>query len=100
MAHPFWLNRESIADLEKYLGELRDMGLMGLECVYSDHPPEFRAQCIEIAKRLGLVITGGADFHGGVTKPEVSMGSGAGGGFKVQPELLDGLHAAKEKAAR
>lgn len=97
MAHPLWLNRENLADLEKYLAELRDMGLMGVECVYSDHPPEFRAGCIEIAKRLGLVVTGGADFHGGVTKPEVSLGSGAGGGFKVPADLLQGL---KESAAR
>lgn len=94
MAHPLWLNRENVDDLEKYLGELRNMGLLGVECIYSDHPPEFRAQCIEIAKRLGLVVTGGADFHGGVTKPEVSLGSGAGGGFKVPAELLDGLRRA------
>ncbi|MBP9893532.1 MAG: PHP domain-containing protein [Planctomycetes bacterium] len=98
MAHPLWLNRESIEDLEKYLGELRDMGLLGVECVYSDHPPEFRAQCIEIANRLGLVVTGGADFHGGVTKPEVSLGSGAGGGFKVPAELLDRLREAGNEA--
>lgn len=98
MAHPLWLNRESIEDLETYLGELRDMGLMGVECIYSDHPPEFRAQCIGIAQRLGLVVTGGADFHGGVTKPEVSLGSGAGGGFSIPAALLDRLRAAAVQA--
>ncbi|GIK51528.1 MAG: PHP domain-containing protein [Planctomycetaceae bacterium] len=98
MAHPYWLNRKNVQDLEVYLAELKDLGLMGVECVYSDHSSEFQRQCIEIAHRLGLVVTGGADFHGGVTKPEVSLGSGPGGGFKVPAELLEGLKRAAAKA--
>lgn len=99
IAHPLWLNHPSLADLEAYLAELKAMGLLGVECIYSDHPPEFRQACVEIARRLGLVVTGGADFHGGVTKPEVSMGTGAGGGFRVEADLLGPLRAAARHAA-
>ncbi|MCC6572910.1 MAG: PHP domain-containing protein [Planctomycetes bacterium] len=98
MAHPYWLLRPSIEDLEKYLTELRGYGLMGVECVYSDHPPEFRAAVETIARKLGLVITGGADFHGGLTKPEVTLGHGPGGGFKIPADLLDPLFKARDKA--
>jgi len=100
MAHPFWLNRLSLSDLESYLAELKGFGLMGVECVYSDHAPDFRAQSAEIATRLGLIVTGGADFHGGATKPEVTLGHGAGGGFKVPGDLLDGLKLAIAQSQR
>ncbi len=98
MAHPYWLNRPDLADLDKYLAELKSYGLMGVECVYSDHPAEFRDACVAIAGRLGLVVTGGADFHGGITKPEVTMGHGPGGGFKIDAKLLDPLYRARDLA--
>jgi hypothetical protein len=48
-----------------------------------------------LAQRLGLLITGGSDFHG-VTKPDIEVGSGRGD-LKVNPRLLAPL---KEAAAR
>lgn len=95
IAHPFWLSRDSLEDLEEYLTELKGYGLRGMEIVYSDHPPEIQQAYLEIAERLGMVVTGGSDFHGGgVVKAEVTLGHGPGGGFHVPGELLAPLKAA------
>lgn len=92
IAHPFWLNKPNLAELEAYLLELKGYGLRGMEVVYSDHPNELQDAYKAMAARLGLITTGGSDFHGGgVVKPEVTLGHGPGGGFHVPGELLDPL---------
>ena len=91
IAHPFWLNRKSIEDLDEYIAELKGYGLKGMEIVYSDHPSDLQTEYIKIANKHDLIVTGGSDYHGGTTKPEVTLGHGPGGGFHVPGELLDGL---------
>ena len=44
--------------------ELRDAGLGGIEVYYSEHPPAIRTQLAAVASDLGLVATGGSDYHG------------------------------------
>jgi predicted metal-dependent phosphoesterase TrpH len=44
--------------------ELQEMGLAGLEVFYPDHTEETVVLYQDIAKNLGLVCTGGSDFHG------------------------------------
>ncbi|WP_146842264.1 PHP domain-containing protein [Cellulomonas composti] len=39
-------------------------GLAGLEVDHRDHPPEQRERLRAIADRLGLLVTGGSDYHG------------------------------------
>lgn len=96
IAHPFWLNRKSLKDLDAYIGELVGYGLKGMEIVYPDHSPEIQRAYFEIAKKHDLIVTGGSDFHGGgVVKPEVTLGHGTGGDFCVPAELLEGLKAAR-----
>jgi len=100
IAHPFWLNRKSLEDLDAYIGELVGYGLRGMEIVYPDHSPEIQRAYIEIAKKYDLIVTGGSDFHGGgVVKPEVTLGHGTGGDFRVPAELLQKLKAAAGGAA-
>lgn len=63
MAHPRARSRGrtvSIAGIE----ELVAAGLGGLEVDHRDHSPSDRQELRELAKRHGLFITGGSDYHG------------------------------------
>lgn len=46
------------------LDELTGYGLMGLECWYSKYPPDRCEHLAGIAKKRGLLISGGSDYHG------------------------------------
>jgi 3',5'-nucleoside bisphosphate phosphatase len=46
------------------LRELREMGLAGLEVYYRTFPPETVTMVGQVAKSLGLLATGGSDYHG------------------------------------
>jgi hypothetical protein len=65
------------------------MGLKGIEVYYPEHSPERIAHYAVLAKRHGLLITGGTDFHGSIT-PEIKMGSGKGNLF-IPYELYEKL---------
>lgn len=73
VAHPLTLKRGNGEELEAELKRLKDVGLLGLEVYYSGHTPEQTALLAEMADRLGLVKTGGSDFHG-APKPNVHLG--------------------------
>ncbi len=80
LAHPKYVALHEGETLEDILRTLVDAGLDGIECFYTDHTPEETAEYLELAKRYGLIVTGGSDFHGSV-KPEIALGSGTGGLF-------------------
>jgi predicted metal-dependent phosphoesterase TrpH len=67
------------------LRELRDAGLAGLEVDHPDHPPLVRDRLRDLADELGLVVTGGSDFHG---DPEHVLGA-----YTTVPENLEALEA-------
>jgi 3',5'-nucleoside bisphosphate phosphatase len=57
LAHPGRLKDETIVD------DLAEQGLAGLEVFYATHTPQMTAHFRAVASRLGLVMTGGSDFH-------------------------------------
>lgn len=73
MAHPLTLKMENWETLEAELKRLKDLGLGGVETYYSQHSPEETRRISEMADRLGLLKTGGSDFHG-APKPNVFLG--------------------------
>jgi len=73
LAHPFTLGLHTPETLGPLLEELKVQGLAGLECYYPEHSPQQEAFYLNAARELGLLITGGSDFHGD-NKPEVSLG--------------------------
>lgn len=73
LAHPFTLGLHTFESLRPLLQELMVLGLAGLECYYPEHSPEQQALYLSLARNLGLLITGGSDFHGD-NKPEVRLG--------------------------
>ncbi len=73
LAHPYSLNLQGEA-LFKEVSLLKEQGLMGIECFYSLHTKEFTTLCLDIAKRLDLLVTAGSDFHGEDVRKGISMG--------------------------
>ena len=90
LAHPLSLE-VGPAGLEQAVGELADMGLVGMECWYGRYSPEDRAGLADLAGRLGLAVTGGSDHHG-TYKPDLRVGVGRGD-LAVPDELLETLRA-------
>lgn len=58
MAHP------GKTSIDARLVSLRDAGLDGLEAFHPDHEPATVARYTRLADDLGLLLTGGSDFHG------------------------------------
>jgi hypothetical protein len=89
LAHPFTLEYTSIGHLKMILEQLRDWGLAALEVYYPEHSPERQAVYKKLAQELGLLLTGGSDYHG-VIKPEVKLGL-VGPDQHVSYELVEKL---------
>ncbi len=89
LAHPFTLEYSSTQHLKMILQQLREWGLTALEVYYPEHSPERQAQYKKLAQELGLLTTGGSDYHG-VIKPEVKIGL-VGPNQRVSYELVEKL---------
>lgn len=89
LAHPQTLGFEDDRRLEVLVGELVEMGLMGIETHHSGAEPERRRLMRRMADRLGLAPSGGSDFHG-TYKPGVAVGTGTGD-LLVPDDFLEGL---------
>ncbi len=72
VAHPVQLD-QPIHILYQLFENLKENGLWGIEAYHSTQKPEQSATYCKMAKRLGLKITGGSDFHG-LNKPDVKLG--------------------------
>ena len=77
LAHPFTLNCATREQLTGLLRRLKEQGLQGLECLYSEHTPEQTREYLHLAAELDLRVTGGSDFHG-QNKEGVEMLTGYG----------------------
>ncbi len=73
LAHPFTLGLGSARALKNTLEELTAVGLAGIEAIYAEHTPEQEALYLRLARELGLLVSGGSDFHGD-NKPEIVLG--------------------------
>ncbi|HEX6245737.1 MAG TPA: PHP domain-containing protein [Polyangiales bacterium] len=76
-AHPLARNIQRPGGFDRLLRELKAAGLDGVEEVHPAQQSESRRRIRKLARELGLVLTGGSDFHGEAT-PGVSIGSGRG----------------------
>lgn len=76
LAHPSWV-RLADRSLIELVRELKVAGLDGLEVYYSTHASRQTREYLSLAQHLGLLVTGGSDFHG-LTKPDIDVGIGKG----------------------
>lgn len=72
LAHPYQLSLEN-NELERLIKKLTVWGLDALECYYPKHTAEQQELYLRLAKRYGLHVTGGSDFHGEMVKPDVHL---------------------------
>lgn len=94
LAHPYSLDR-GIAEFEKIVVRLMDFGLEGLECLYPLHKRSQTEKFLNLAEKLGLLVTGGSDFHGD-NKPEVKLGA-VNDGQNIPYMLLEKIKARRER---
>jgi predicted metal-dependent phosphoesterase TrpH len=94
LAHPatIYMPDDQLKGLVKGLAR---SGLGGIEAYYAEHHPENIARFSEWAKELGLICTGGTDFHGKNT-PDLRLGTGFGQ-LHVPDEALEQLKAARDR---
>jgi len=64
IAHPAQLKCRNRAQLERIVRGLIRGGLDAIEVYHCNHTPEQTRAYLDLARRLGLCITGGSDFHG------------------------------------
>jgi predicted metal-dependent phosphoesterase TrpH len=69
IAHPGLVGKDAIVE------ELIPEGLLGLEALHPDHSPEERKRFSQMAENLGLIATGGSDFHGAGAEHRGDLGS-------------------------
>lgn len=71
---------------DRLLPKLKEYGFWGVEAY---HPAHSDGQCREfqsLARREGLFVTAGSDYHGSV-KPEISLGQETRGGLYLQESM-------------
>ena len=90
LAHPVQLKCRDLEQVEHFTARLRALGLDGIETRHSDHGTQFTAQLEALADRLGLLTTGGSDYHG--SRKSVELGS-----QEVPLEVYERLREAWEK---
>lgn len=77
LAHPHTLGLTTASAMADLLTRLGRAGLVGLEAFYSSYRRHEREGYADLARRFGLVPSGGSDFHGRY-KPGLEIGSGYG----------------------
>lgn len=75
--------------IKKFVTELREAGLDGIEGYYSEYTPEMQDKYQKLAADMGLKISGGTDFHGAM-KPHISIGTGLGN-LKIPYSVLENI---------
>jgi 3',5'-nucleoside bisphosphate phosphatase len=84
LAHPIRVK----GDVAAMLPELCGAGLNAIEAYHSDHSPEDTRSYLELARRFGMLATGGSDFHGSA-KPGVELGTGRGKNLQIPDDLVE-----------
>ena len=88
LAHPL-LYHLSDKELCKLIEHLKPVGLDAIEAIYSCNEADDEMYVRSLAKKYGLAISGGSDFHG-TNKPDISLGTGKDN-IRVPEELLKHL---------
>ena len=96
LAHPQTLSL-SDDELSDLLSRLTSMGLAGVEVYYYSHSEEETALYSSLARKYGLIVTGGSDFHGpGMIETRLGVGRG---NMKIPKSIADDLKQLHQKSS-
>jgi len=73
LAHPISLKLKNFDEYREMFEMLRDKGVMGIEAYTSRQTDDESETFRQMADELGMLVTGGSDFHG-ANKPDVQLG--------------------------
>lgn len=92
IAHPKTLKRSDV-ELMKLIKEMVSCGLQGIEVYHSSFSEEETNKYLEIANELGLLVSGGTDYHGVTVKPYIEIGTGKNNNVLIKKlSLLDSIN--------
>lgn len=94
LAHPHTLGINRSVEMADILDELKSYGLIGLEAHYSAYHQHERDGYADLARRFGLLASGGSDYHG-TYKQGIELGSGHGD-LAVPESLLEALRERRQ----
>ncbi|MBP1632392.1 MAG: hypothetical protein H6Q11_680 [Acidobacteria bacterium] len=97
LAHPHTV-AVAAEDYAAALAAFRDLGGAGVECHYPDYPAELQEHLSSFTRRLGMIPTGGSDYHGAL-RPGLAVGTGRGD-LAVPDEAAAELRRAAGRAER
>ncbi|MBQ9013708.1 MAG: PHP domain-containing protein [Bacilli bacterium] len=81
LAHPNQLKMDD-KKLEETIKNMILLGLDGIEVYHSCHTKQEQEKYYSLAKKYNLLISGGSDYHGINTKPDVKLGVTTSGKIK------------------
>lgn len=87
LAHPYTLNL-SDEKLEAQIKSMIECGLRGIEAYHSNHTPEETKKYLLLAEKYNLLVSGGSDYHGPHTKPDIHLGTGKNNNLKIKKLTL------------
>jgi predicted metal-dependent phosphoesterase TrpH len=90
LAHPIRLGKRNHREEESLIGEMAGYGLRAIEVYHSDQTAADSARYLDVARKYGLLVTGGSDFHG-ENKPSIQLGTGYRGNLNISKQVLDAL---------
>jgi predicted metal-dependent phosphoesterase TrpH len=74
LAHPITIERDYDVDIDDVFDMFRKADIDGIELFNSKHTLSDIKRYLSLAKREGLLISGGSDFHGEIMKPNIKLG--------------------------
>jgi predicted metal-dependent phosphoesterase TrpH len=73
IAHPGLVRLAEHETDETRIAALKALGMDGVEVYYPAHTPAQAERFLRLAQKMGLLVTGGSDFHG-ANKPHITLG--------------------------
>ena len=94
LAHPHSLELDN-EKLEKLIRKMIKLGLRGIEVYHSKNTKEEEKFYLELAYKYNLLISGGTDYHGPNTKPDIFLGIGKNNIHIEKLSILDEIKKTK-----
>lgn len=79
LAHPGEIVKKQNVDITRVIDELCEIGIDGIEVCTPKHSSIEQHEFLNIAKERNMLITGGSDYHGCFTKPNITLCDGVNG---------------------